>query len=210
GHSLRMTKVHARLKEALGREVPLLDLFQFPTISTLARHLAGETASQAHTPGTSLRARGERGAGSRDIAIVGLAGRFPGAEGVDELWANVRAGREGIRFFTAEELLEAGADPSMVENPNYIRAKGILGKVDLFDANFFGLNPREVELMDPQHRLFLECSWEALEHAGWDPERYAGLVGVYGGESMNTYMIMNLLPHMELVASVDTLQASLG
>ncbi|MEO6196031.1 MAG: amino acid adenylation domain-containing protein [Thermoanaerobaculia bacterium] len=212
GHSLRMARVHARLKEALGREVSLIELFQYPTVSSLARHLsgaapAGEEAAATAARGASRRAR--RG-GNPDIAIVGMAGRFPGAKGVEELWRNVAGGREGITFFTADELLAAGVDASMVENPNYVRAKGILGDVDLFDASFFGLNPREVELMDPQHRLFLECSWEALENAGWDTERFPGLVGVYAGLSMNTYMIMNLLPHMELVASVDTLQASLG
>jgi len=217
GHSLRMTRVHARLKEALGREVSLIELFQYPTVSSLARHLsghlsaapAGEEAAAADSR-RQRRARRSHGDDKPDIAIVGMAGRFPGAKGVDELWRNVAGGREGITFFTAEELLEAGVDPATVDNPNYVRAKGILGDVDLFDASFFGLNPREVELMDPQHRLFLECSWEALENAGWDADRFPGLVGVYAGLSMNTYMIMNLLSHMELVASVDTLQASLG
>jgi amino acid adenylation domain-containing protein len=209
GHSLRMARVHARLKEALGREISLIELFQYPTISSLARHLSGAASTREEAAAPTVPRRTRRG-GSQDVAIVGMAGRFPGAKGVEELWRNVAGGREGITFFTAEELLAAGVDPATVENPNYVRAKGILGDVDLFDAAFFGLNPREVELMDPQHRLFLECSWEALEHAGWDSERFPGLVGVYAGLSMNTYMIMNLLPHMELVASVDTLQASLG
>ncbi|HXO18985.1 MAG TPA: beta-ketoacyl synthase N-terminal-like domain-containing protein, partial [Thermoanaerobaculia bacterium] len=208
GHSLLMAKVHARLKEELRRDVPLLELFQFPTISSLARRLsAGEApAARAKEAG----GRRPRRRGETEIAIIGMSGRFPGAKDVPQLWKNLVAGREGITFFTAEELLAAGASPELVGNPNYVRAKGILGDVDLFDAAFFGLNPREVELMDPQHRLFLECAWEAMESAGWDPDRYPGLVGVYGGESMNTYMIMNLLSHMELVASVDTLQASLG
>ncbi|HEV2852271.1 MAG TPA: amino acid adenylation domain-containing protein [Thermoanaerobaculia bacterium] len=218
GHSLRMARVHARLKEALGREISLIELFQYPTVSSLARHLSGPVSVGEEAPavpaGTVSRRARRRGghdiADIADIAIIGMAGRFPGSKSVDELWRNVAAAREGITFFTAEELLAAGVDPKLVENPNYVRAKGILGDVDLFDASFFGLNPREVELMDPQHRLFLECSWEALEHAGWDPERFRGLVGVYAGLSMNTYMIMNLLSHMELVASVDTLQASLG
>ncbi len=213
GHSLRMARVHARLKEALGREVSLIELFQYPTVSSLARHLsggAGMAGAEAAAPAVARASRRSRPGESPDIAIVGMAGRFPGAKGIDELWRNVAGGREGITFFTAEELLAAGVDPATVDNPNYVRAKGILGDVDLFDAAFFGLNPREVELMDPQHRLFLECSWEALEHAGWDADRFPGLVGVYAGLSMNTYMIMNLLPHMELVASVDTLQASLG
>jgi amino acid adenylation domain-containing protein len=213
GHSLRMAKVHARLKEALGREISLIELFQYPTVSSLARHLSGaaDAAPAEGGPQVSRRARSQQGPGGHvDIAIVGMGGRFPGAKGVEELWRNVAGGREGITFFTAEELLAAGVDPAMVANPNYVRAKGILGDVDLFDAAFFGLNPREVELMDPQHRIFLEIAWEALEHAGWDSDRFPGLIGVYAGMSMNTYMIMNLLPHMELVASVDTLQASLG
>jgi amino acid adenylation domain-containing protein len=208
GHSLRMARVHARLQETLGREISLIELFQYPTVSSLARHLSAAAAPLAEAPAAAPR-RSRRG-GSQDVAIVGMAGRFPGARSIDELWRNLAGAREGITFFTAEELLAAGVDPAMVENPNYVRAKGVLGDVDLFDAAFFGLNPREVELMDPQHRLFLECSWQALEHAGWDSDRFPGLVGVYAGLSMNTYMIMNLLPHMELVASVDTLQASLG
>ena len=234
GHSLLMAKVHARLGTALGREVPLLELFQYPTVRSLARHLAGPPAAAATVvtaagnaagpesggPSGGRRHPADRGrvpsgatgdAGAEtDIAVIGLAGRFPGAPDVRRLWLNLVDGREGIRHFTAAELLAAGIDPALVERPDYVRAKGFLGDVDLFDAGFFGLNPREVELMDPQHRLFLECAWEALEDAGWVADRFAGLIGVYGGESMNTYMVMNLLSHMELVASADTLQASLG
>jgi acyl transferase domain-containing protein len=222
GHSLLMAKVHARLREALGRDVPLLELFQYPTVGSLARHLArapraaepsGPAAQPAVRPGPSPRsATGVTGVTGveTDIAVIGLAGRFPGAPDIRRLWLNLIAGREGIRFFTAEELIAAGVDPDLVALPDYVKAKGILGDVDLFDAAFFGLNPREVELMDPQHRIFLECAWEALEDAGWDADRYPGLVGVYAGLSMNTYLLMNLLSHMDLVASADTLQASLG
>jgi amino acid adenylation domain-containing protein len=246
GHSLLMAKVHARLGEALGREVSLLELFQYPTVGSLARHLAGAgvqrsvqgqgagvqrgVAGSGSSPGDGAgstgsaegfeaRERGGRrrvaeraaGAGAEtEIAVIGLAGRFPGAPDVHHLWLDLVAGREGISFFTAEELIAAGIDAALVERPDYVKAKGYLGGVDLFDAAFFGLNPREVELMDPQHRLFLECAWEALEDAGWDAERFPGLIGVYAGESMNTYLLMNLLSHLELVASADTLQASLG
>jgi amino acid adenylation domain-containing protein len=212
GHSLLMAKVHARLREALGREVSLLELFQYPTIGALARHLAGPRpgpGARSSSPRIDAAGRAEAGSDT-DVAVIGLAGRFPGAADIRGLWLNLAAGREGISFFSAEELIAAGVDPELVARPDYVKAKGFLGGVDLFDAAFFGLNPREVELMDPQHRLFLECAWEALEDAGWDADRFAGQVGVYGGESMNTYMVMNLLPHMELVASADTLQASLG
>jgi amino acid adenylation domain-containing protein len=206
GHSLLMTKVHQRLKAALGRELSLIELFQYPSVGTLARHLAGgETAA---VPRRERRARA--GGGEGGVAVIGVAGRFPGAASPEELWHNLAEGIETIHVFTDDELLAAGVAPELVRHPDYVKAKGVLGDVDLFDAGFFGLNPREVELMDPQHRLFLECSWEALEDAGYDPERYPGLVGVYGGESMNTYLLTNLLSHLELVASADTLQASLG
>jgi acyl transferase domain-containing protein len=213
GHSLLMAKVHARLGEALGREVSLIELFQYPTVGSLARHLAARSLpDSAGTAPAERRRRPPRAASGieTDIAIIGLAGRFPGAPDIHRLWLNLVAGREGIRFFTAEELIAAGVDPELVARPDYVKAKGILGDVDLFDAAFFGLNPREVELMDPQHRVFLECAWEALEDAGWEADRYPGLVGVYAGLSMNTYLLTNLLSHMELVASADTLQASLG
>jgi len=221
GHSLLMTKVHARLKEVLAGEIgalSLIDLFKYPTVGTLAAHLSGEEAGDRAGRGDgagSERARRRAATpvgagGSRDIAIVGMSGRFPGAKSPQELWANITSGIESITFFEDEELLAAGIDPELVADPNYIKAKGILGDVDQFDAGFFGLNPREVELMDPQHRVFLECCWEALERAGYDADRWDGSIGVYGGESMNTYMITNLLPHMELVASVETLQAALG
>jgi amino acid adenylation domain-containing protein len=214
GHSLLMAKVHARLVEALGRDVPLITLFQYPTIGSLARHLAAPasvpTPGAAEPAGYIPRAPRSVAGVETDIAVIGLSGRFPGAADISRLWLNLVAGREGIRFFSAEELLAAGVDPELVVRPEYVKAKGILGGVDLFDAAFFGLNPREAELMDPQHRVFLECAWEALEDAGWEADRFPGQVGVYAGLSMNTYLLTNLLSHMQLVASADTLQASLG
>ena len=210
GHSLLLARVHARLKEVLGRELSLVDLFKNPTVSALAAALsAAPVRPRTEARSGAAAARRERPE-HEEIAVVGLAGRFPGAKTVDQLWENLRAGREAIHFFTDEELLEAGVDPALVANPDYVKAKGILGEVDRFDAGLFGLSPREVELMDPQHRIFLECAWEALERAGYNSGNPPGRVGVFGGESMNTYLITNLLSHMELVASADTLQASLG
>src|SRR5262245_2431685 len=112
------------------------------------------------------------------IAVIGLAGRFPGARHIDEFWQNLSAGRESISTFSDEELLASGIDPSLLADPNYVKARGILGDADLFDAAFFGFSPKVAELMDPQHRLFLECAWAALEDAGYDSEKYAGRIGV--------------------------------
>ncbi|HEY0512849.1 MAG TPA: amino acid adenylation domain-containing protein [Thermoanaerobaculia bacterium] len=214
GHSLLLARVHSRLREVLGRDLSLVELFKNPTVSSLAAALSAPAAAletaEPHR-GLDRQERPDRlDRAEVEIAVVGLAGRFPGAKTVDQLWDNLRAGREAIHFFTDEELLAAGVDPELVANPDYVKAKGILGDVDQFDAALFGLAPREVELMDPQHRIFLECCWEALERAGYNSGRPVGRVGVFGGESMNTYLITNLLSHLELVASAETLQASLG
>ncbi|WP_263372825.1 non-ribosomal peptide synthetase/type I polyketide synthase [Granulicella aggregans] len=120
------------------------------------------------------------------IAIVGMSGRFPGASSVAEFWANQLAGIEGISQFSAEELEIVNARQA-ASDPNYIKARSILKDIDLFDAEFFSILPKEASLMDPQHRIFLECCWEAFEDAGYDPGTYPGSVGVMAGTAFNSY-----------------------
>ncbi len=145
----------------------------------------------------------------RDIAVVGMAGRFPGARSVDEFWQNLRQGVESVRVFTDDELLQAGIPRAVLEREEYVKAGTVLEEADLFDASFFGINPREAEIMDPQQRLFLECAWEVLESAGYDPERCRGRVGVYAGAGHNNYM-QNVLSNREVMAKVSHYQALLG
>src|SRR5690348_10740231 len=133
------------------------------------------------------------------LAIIGLAGRFPGARNVPEFWRNLCNGVESISFFSDEEIIADGTDPELVKQPNYIKARGVLGDSELLDGPFFGLHPREAALMDPQHRLFLECAWEALESAGYNPGTYAGLIGVFGGCSINTYFLQNVCTDRETI-----------
>src|SRR4051812_47019603 len=109
-----------------------------------------------------------------DIAIVGMTGRFPGANSVDELWRNLRDGVESISFFSDEQLLAAGVDRALLEDRNYVRARGVVAGAELFDAPFFGYSPKEAEMLDPQQRLFLECAWEVLEQIGYNPDAYSG------------------------------------
>ncbi|HSF41489.1 MAG TPA: polyketide synthase, partial [Thermoanaerobaculia bacterium] len=143
------------------------------------------------------------------IAIVGLSGRFPGAPDLETFWDNLRNGVEAISFFTDEELREAGVDPALLADPRYVKAKGILPGCEMFDPAFFGFTPREAELLDPQHRVFLECAWEALENAGYDGERFPGRIAVFGGAGSNAYLLYNLLPNEELLEKVGILQAVL-
>jgi amino acid adenylation domain-containing protein len=134
------------------------------------------------------------------VAIIGMAGRFPRARNLDEFWRNLRAGTECVSFFKDDEVewLPIEHAPALTD-PRYVKARAMLEKPEWFDAAFFGLNPREAAIMDPQHRVFLECAWEALEDAGCDPEACDGLIGVFAGASMNTYLFTNLLSNPELV-----------
>jgi acyl transferase domain-containing protein/acyl carrier protein len=126
------------------------------------------------------------------IAVIGMAGRFPGASTIEQFWSNLRDGVESISFFSDEELKSAGVNPADLADPNYVRARGIVDAPEFFDAEFFGYSPAEAEIMDPQHRIFLETGWSALENAGYDPGHYDGLIGVYAGTSINSYFLNNL------------------
>jgi non-ribosomal peptide synthase protein (TIGR01720 family) len=211
GHSLLLMKVHANLLETLGRELPIVALFEHPTIEALARHLDREQEQRAVVAEAKERARrrGQAQIADRAVAIVGMAGRFPGARDVESFWQNLRNGVESITFFTDEELSAAGVPDSWLKDPNYVKARGSIEGADLFDAAFFGYTPREAQLIDPQQRVFLECAWEALERAAYDPERFAGLIGVYAGATGNTY-VANLRSNRALLDSVGVLQTIVG
>lgn len=144
------------------------------------------------------------------IAIIGMAGHFPGARNVDELWENLCNGVESVSFFTAEELQASGVEPAVLTDPTFVNAGALMDDADCFDASFFGFTPREAEVMDPQHRVFLECAWEALEHAGYDPEIYSEPIGVFGGVGPNTYFQQNLIARPELLESVGAYQTMIG
>jgi acyl transferase domain-containing protein len=124
-----------------------------------------------------------------DIAIVGMAGRFPGARNLDEFWQNLAGGVESITRFSDEEILQSGAPETWLSNPNYVKAAPVLDEPGHFDAAFFGFSPSEAKTMDPQHRILLELAHEALESAGYDPHRYQGRIGVLTGAAMNTYFM---------------------
>ncbi len=142
----------------------------------------------------------------RQVAIVGMAGRFPGARDLEELWRNLREGVEAVRSFADDELLAAGADPALLRDPQYVKAGSVLEGADLFDAPFFGLSAREAELLDPQQRLFLEQVWHALEDAGRAGPERGGLVGLYAGVGWNTYLLSNLASRPELFAGAGGFQ----
>jgi len=185
GHSLLLARVQARLRDRLGADLRLVELFRYPTVKALAGRL-GAPAVRA-LPAAAPPLRAPEG-GRPEIAIIGMAGRFPGARTVGELWRRLRAGEEMISFFSEEELRREGVAAELLADTSYVRAAGVVEDADRFDAAFFGFNPGEATLTDPQHRVFLECAWEALEDAGYDSERHPGRIGVYAGVGVNTYL----------------------
>lgn len=145
-----------------------------------------------------------------EIAIIGMAGRFPGANNLDEFWDLLKNGEEAVTYFSDDELLASGVNPALLRDPHYIKSRCIVNDEDKFDAYFFDMAPREVELLDPQQRLFLEIAWEALENAGYNAENYQGLIGLFGGMSMNTYVYTYLLGHKGFVSSAEGYQLAIG
>jgi acyl transferase domain-containing protein len=144
------------------------------------------------------------------VAIVGLAGRFPGARGLDGFWRNIREGVESLETFSEADLDAAGVPPALRSHPDFVRKGTPLEEAEHFDAGFFGLSPREAQILDPQHRIFLECAWEALEHAGYAGGALHEAVGVYAGASMNTYLFAHILRDPNLVESAGAYQLMLG
>jgi amino acid adenylation domain-containing protein len=271
GHSLLLAQVRAAIGARLMLDVPMVDLFQYPTIRRLAAHLRpslaeaddgavsmrattrtsrpapargpdsaavsrrgsaargpdsvaasrrGSTARGPDSAAVSRRGSAARGPDSaavsrrgavpeNAIAIIGMAGRFPNAQDVESLWYNLRNGVEGISFYTLEELEAAGLDPKLIRMPNFVPACGVVEDAMCFDAPFFGYSPHEAKLMDPQHRVFLECAWEAMENAGYNPFSYPKPVGVFGGSDAPTYWLERIgLANASL--SVDEYQVYIG
>lgn len=137
------------------------------------------------------------------IAVVGMSCRFPGAPDVDAFWTNLRDGLCSIREFSEAELRAAGVDPVLFRQPGYVPAHGSIDDAECFDAAFFEISAREAEIMDPQHRLFLECAWAAIEAAGYDPESVGERFGVVAGSGLNGYLLQNLLPAREAANASD-------
>lgn len=196
GHSLSLLQVQLQIQQYFKRELALEEMFRLPTIRLLAEHMdglsrtaqSGQLKTRTHLLNQTFQ--------KEDIAIIGMSGRFPGAANLEDFWNNLVNGVESISFFSDEDLFEAGVSKEEMSEENYVKASGILEEADCFDAEFFGINPHEAEMMDPQHRIFLECSWEALEHAGYNPLTYTDRIGLFAGSSISSYLIHNVLPYI--------------
>ncbi|GAB3718222.1 hypothetical protein GCM10027592_60930 [Spirosoma flavus] len=183
--------------------LPVTKLYQFPTVAGIVRYLqpTDEQPARDVMPSPVLRSATAQG----DIAVIGMAGRFPGASTIDALWNVLKQGKETTRFFSENELDDA-VPAALRNDPSYVKARGIIDNADQFDASFFGLSPKVAQLMDPQQRVFLEIAWEALEQTGYLPQHFHGRVGVFAGCGNNTYYLNNVLGNTDLVNQVGAFQ----
>jgi amino acid adenylation domain-containing protein len=205
GHSLLLVRLHDMLAAEFGTPISISDLFRFPTIRSTAAHLAkrekpdnGEAPAQAPLP-----AQG-------DIAVIGMACRFPGAPNLDAFWQLLVEGREGISRLDPAALAAAGRTSEARQQANFVAAGGVIADADCFDAEFFGLGPRDAVTLDPQHRVALECAWHALEHAGYASAEARDDVGVFVGVGVNTYLQGQLFAGGALPEGADSYHAMSG
>lgn len=188
-HSLLLVELADKLNKTLSQTLSVVDLFTYPTVRSLARFLTSFTAVPEN--------ENSKPSSTKDlehcIAVIGMACKLPGANNPDDFWQSILNKTESISFFNEQELLHAGIDPDLIDNPDYIPARGIINNSDKFDAAFFGYTPSEARLTDPQHRVFLENAWAALEDAGYVAEKFPGNIGLFAGMSDSTYLTQNIL-----------------
>lgn len=207
GDSLLAARMIQQLHVESGIDLPIAALFRHPSVAELAAHLnkrPSEAPSLLEQARRQLDGSGQGGA----IAVVGMAGRFPGAGSVEALWRNLIDGVESITLLRDDQL-DPGIPAEERQTPGYVRAAALLDGADRFDAGFFGIPPREAELMDPQQRLFLETAWHALEQAGHIPDKESSRIGVFAGEHNNTYREWAVSRRPDLVHRLGAFQTML-
>ncbi|HEV2619508.1 MAG TPA: SDR family oxidoreductase, partial [Acidobacteriaceae bacterium] len=191
GNSLVSLQILAELQREFETQLSPVLLFEAPSVSAVSQRLAslisGEDQPEALGSSSRRRRKARRGSSSSDIAIIGMASRSSGAPDIGALWDNALNGVESLVRFSDDELRAAGVDPALMHNPAYVKVRGVVADIDLFDAGVFGISPREAELIDPQHRLMLETAWETLEHAGYDSYSYGGSIAVFAGTTPSDY-----------------------
>ncbi len=205
GSSLLATRAMTRVHEELSPTPSLVGFFAEPTPAAVAATIEGRTTRQA----LAARLSGGAPSAGEPIAIIAMAGRFPGAPDVETFWDNLCNGRESIRFFAPGELDPAVSQADR-EDPGYVAARGVVDDVEQFDASFFGMSPREAELTDPQQRLFLELCWECLERGGYVPDAQDSPVGVFGGMHNATYFQKHISGRPDLIDKLGAFQVMLG
>ncbi|GAB3929089.1 polyketide synthase [Larkinella terrae] len=202
GTSILSIKCISLLKQQFQRDISVTKIYQHPTVKTFSLFIDDGLSNGPKTINSRVVTRQH----SEDVAVIGMAGRFPGANTIPELWELLKQGRETTRFFTEAEL-DASIPDAIKNAPNYVKARGVLSDADQFDAAFFGLSPRLAEVMDPQQRIFLEIAWEVLEQTGYLLPTFADSIGVFAGCGNNTYYLNNVHGNQQVMSQIGGFQA---
>ncbi|WP_426703027.1 amino acid adenylation domain-containing protein [Rhodanobacter sp. Col0626] len=206
GNSLLAVRLVARIRHEVSTVPTIAAFFGEPTPAAVAGMIEGRPE---RSPLASRLARGASHEAAEPVAIIAMAGRFPGAADVEAFWDNLCAGRESITFFGPDQL-DPGVPAEQRNDPAYVAARGVIDGVEDFDAAFFGISPREAELMDPQQRIFLELCWECMERGGYVPDAQDKPVGVFGGMHNATYFQRHVSSRPDLVDKLGAFQVMLG
>ncbi|MFN8578575.1 MAG: amino acid adenylation domain-containing protein [Candidatus Sericytochromatia bacterium] len=198
-HSLLMIEAHNKIQEKLNINFELIELFNYPSIKRFSEFLSGKKEKK------TIKEFYKK-TDVDDIAIIGMAGKFPDAEDIDEFWKNIENGLESVHFFTDEELKNKGISQELINNPNYVKANCLIKDIEFFDADFWGYSPREAEILDPQQRLFLDCAYHALEHSGYNPDSIKEPVSIFAGTGLSRYMFFNLANNQNIIDKVGYFQ----
>ena len=209
GSSIQLVRLHASLRREFGIALDLVELFELPTIAAQASRIDSERKASmvSNTPTDHPHPSHDDA-----VAVIGMALRVPGANDPETFWQNLVDGVESISFFRQDEV----EYPEEFAKPGYVGAKGLVDDIDKFDANFFGILPKDAKIMDPQQRVFLELAWEAMERSGYTPETHTQRIGVYAGAYFDTYLLTNLCTDRDFLANlipqiqVGSLQCELG
>ena len=215
GNSYSLMLVANKMGEILGENIELTLLFEYPTVNQISKYLKlgdnkPDDDKKANTYLNSVMdeevpnhqihmANQDEVVQSDKVAVVGISGKFPGAGNVNEFWNNILQGKESIKTFSDEELIASGISKSDISNPNYVKAKGYLDDVDSFDYEFFGMNKRDAEIMDPQIRLLMQCCYNALEDANCVVDKYNGDIALFAGSSSNMIWMSKFTAQADIV-----------
>ena len=205
GHSVLIPQIVIKLKKLYDYDISIVDIFQYPTVHELTVFIDGKD-KPVILRSEAIKNSETEGSSGKDIAVIGMAGRFSGVSDIEEFWTAISSGSEKLSYYTKEELIEKGVDKTLVENKDYVLANGNIDSADKFDSDFFGIAPREADFMDPQHRVFLETCYEGLENAGYTSGQFSGEIGVFAGCGMNNYLLKNLFQHPGSLRSLGEFQ----
>lgn len=213
GNSIAAMLVRKKIEDTHNIKVNIVKLFEHNTVKSLSKYIASLKTSNKQDnshPESSQKSHKTTIKGNEPIAIIGMACRLPGIDDTDDFWDMLINEKSIINNFSHEELRHRGLDDKLIHSDTYVRRGAVFNNPYDFDADFFGYSVKDATLMDPQHRYFLEVSWEALENSGHVPDKFDGDIGVFASSGRDYYFMERVLPSVQHSMPVNMLQAILA